>query len=268
MSNSLRKLRFAFLSVPRYLLRNVPSTALSDGVGLSRALDKYAETERFNELHRKARIRDVHAVELFGFDFEKVEVPFGAIDEETGKVNQAELLYVDAVAKFLKAKNIFEFGTYMGRTTYHLVGATPETRVTTLDLPPEGGSKTWPNLGNVYKGTEREARITQILCDSHKFDPTPYAKQMDFIYVDGDHSYEGVKNDTLKAMEMLAPGGTMMWHDYGPSSDLGLTRFFVEFTREKPVFRLKKSSLLVYRDGIDAMAFQTFKMRANPKYSA
>ncbi len=264
----LKTIKNLFYSAPKFLARNTPGNALADGASLFRALDKYAELERFNVLHRQARIRDVHAAELFGPEFEKVEVPFGAIDEETGKVNQAELLFVDAVAKFIKARNIFEFGTYMGRTTYHLVGASPEAHVTTLDLPPEGGSKTWPFLGNVYKGSDRESRITQLLCDSHKFDPAPYKQQFDFIYIDGDHSYEGVKNDTLKALEMLAPGGTMMWHDYGPSVDLGLTRFFVEFTRERPVFRLKKSSLLLYRDGIDAMSFQLFKMRPNPKYAA
>lgn len=256
-----------FISVPRFLIKNVPASSFNDPLPLFRALDKYAESERFGELHRLARIRDVHAAELFGREFEQIEVSFGAIDEETGKVNQAELLIVDAVAKFLKARNIFEFGTYMGRTTYHLVGSTPETRVITLDLPPESGSKTWPFLGNVYKGTEREGRITQLLCDSHKFDATPYSKQMDFIYIDGDHSYLGVKNDTMKALEMLAPKGTIMWHDYGPSSDLGLTKFFVEFTQDRPVFRLKKSSLLIYRDGIDATTFELFKMRPNPKYS-
>jgi predicted O-methyltransferase YrrM len=264
----MKLLKTLFLSVPRFLMRNVPHRAFDDSTPLFRALDKYAELERFNEIHRLARIRDVHAAELFGPDFERVEVPFGAIDEETGKVNQAELLFVDAVAKFIKARNIFEFGTYMGRTTYHLVGASPEAQVTTLDLPPEGGSKTWPFLGNVYKGSDRESRITQLLCDCHKFDPAPYKQQFDFIYIDGDHSYNGVKNDTMKALEMLCPGGTMMWHDYGPSSDLGLTRFFVEFTKERPVFRLKKSSLLIYRDGIDAMSFDLFKMRPNPKYAA
>jgi hypothetical protein len=261
----IQTLRRVFITAPRILLRHVPHAALQDSVGLYRALDKYGELERFNALHRQARIRDVHGAELFGLDFEKVEVPFGAIDEETGKVNQAELLYVDAVAKFLKAKTIFEFGTYMGRTTYHLAGASPDAKVTTLDLPEGGGTKTWPCLGVCYKGTDREPRITQLLHDAYKFDPVPYRQSMDFIYIDGDHSYAGVKNDTEKALQMLKPGGTMMWHDYGPGSD-GLVQYFVEFTQARPVFRLKKTSLLLYRDGVDAMTFKPFPMRQNPKY--
>jgi predicted O-methyltransferase YrrM len=248
------------------LLRGTPQAALTDGIELHRAIDKYAEQMRFSDLHRQARIRDVHVVELFGLDIEKIEVPFGAIDEQTGKVNQAELLYVNAVAKFLKAKNIFEFGTYMGRTTYHLAAVAPDAKVTTLDLPEDGGTKTWSCLGVCYKGTDREPQITQLLQDAYKFDPEPYRRSMDFIYVDGDHSYAGVKNDTEKALQMLKPGGTVMWHDYGASSDLGLTRFFVEFTQVRPVFRLKKTSLLLYRDGVDTMTFQPFAMRQNPKY--
>jgi predicted O-methyltransferase YrrM len=265
MLNTLVSLKNTFVSVPRMLLRSTPRAALADGIDLYRAIDKYAELMRFNDLHRQARVRDVHAVELFGPAFEEVEVPFGAIDEQTGKANQAELLYVDAVAKFLKAKNIFEFGTYMGRTTYHLAGAAPDAKVTTLDLPEGGGTNTWPCLGVCYKDTGREPQITQLLLDAYKFDPAPYRQSMDFIYIDGDHSYAGVKNDTEKALQMLKPGGTMMWHDYGAGLD-GLVKYFVEFTRVRPVFRLKKTSLLLYRDGVDAMTFKPFAMRQNPKY--
>jgi hypothetical protein len=40
---------------------------------------------------------------------------------------------------------------------------------------------------------------------------------MDLIFVDGAHSYEYVKNDTVKGLEMLRPGGIIAWHDCTPS---------------------------------------------------
>jgi hypothetical protein len=52
---------------------------------------------------------------------------------------------------------------------------------------------------------------------SHDFDITPYRGQADFIFVDGDHNYEGVKVDSLKAIEMIKPRGVILWHDYHPS---------------------------------------------------
>ena len=37
---------------------------------------------------------------------------------------------------------------------------------------------------------------------------------MDLIFIDADHTYNAVVNDSNKAMEMLRPGGVLVWHDY------------------------------------------------------
>jgi cephalosporin hydroxylase len=39
----------------------------------------------------------------------------------------------------------------------------------------------------------------------------------EFIFVDGDHSYAGVKQDILNYYPLLAPGGIMAFHDYLPA---------------------------------------------------
>lgn len=39
------------------------------------------------------------------------------------------------------------------------------------------------------------------------------------IFVDGDHTYEGVKRDILEYYPLLAPGGVMVLHDYLPPLD-------------------------------------------------
>ena len=40
-----------------------------------------------------------------------------------------------------------------------------------------------------------------------------------FIFVDGDHTYEGVREDIINYFPILAPGGIMMFHDYLPPLD-------------------------------------------------
>jgi predicted O-methyltransferase YrrM len=256
MGNKLGLLYNAFVRGPLALLR-LPEGDTLEFSGLETALDKYGEQERFQLLHNQARLREVSLSQVCGPEIDKVEAPYGTVNETTGKPNQAELLIVSVLARHRKARNIFEFGTFTGRSTYYLTHATPETRVTTLDLPP-GPGRTIPDVGLYFINSDREDRITQLLTDSRKFDPTPYEKKMDFIFVDGDHSYEGVKNDTEKAFKMLAPGGAILWHDYGASSDLGLVRYFVEFTRQTPLFRIKKTSLLLHVDGVEPL---TFKMK-------
>ena len=38
---------------------------------------------------------------------------------------------------------------------------------------------------------------------------------MDFIFVDGSHSYDYVLNDSRKALSLLRGGkGIILWHDY------------------------------------------------------
>lgn len=254
MGNKFGLLYNALVRAPLALLK-LPEGDAIDFRGLENAIDKYGEQERFQLLHKQARLREVNLSQVFGSEIDKVEAPYGTVNETTGKPNQAELFMVNILARHLKARNIFEFGTFTGRSTYYFTLATPDTRVTTLDLPP-GPGRTIPEVGLYFVNSDREDQITQILTDSRKFDPTPYEKKMDFIFVDGDHSYEGVKNDTEKAFKMLAPGGVILWHDYGASSDLGLVRFFVEYTRQTPLFRIKKTSLLLYVDGVDPLTFQ------------
>jgi predicted O-methyltransferase YrrM len=201
-----------------------------------------------------SRIKEVYPTDLFP-QLEKVSMPIAAINEESAHPNQVDLLYVAAMAKARGAERIFEIGTYQGRTTYHLALASPNAHVTTLNLPPEKDPSVAPFLGIMYKGSDREKQITQLYADSREFDPSPFAGRMDYIFVDGDHSYELVKNDTEKALAMLKSGGMIVWHDYAAKSP-GVVRYIKEFSETRPVFRLKHTCLIVYIDGVDPLTFQ------------
>jgi predicted O-methyltransferase YrrM len=253
---SLQKYFNAFVRIPRVVLRT-PDSHLLDSSRVRSLLDKYSEETRFRSIVNDANITPITLSEIFGSEIEKTQVPYGAINERTGKQNQAELFYVVATAKFIRAKNIFEFGTFTGRTTYYLACSTENTEVSTLDLPPGHEGRYIQNVGYYFAGTEQEKNIKQIFVNSREFDPLPYKSSMDFIFVDGDHSYDGVKNDTEKALTMIAPGGVIMWHDYGPSRDLGLAKYFTEFTKTRPVFHIHKTSLLLWKDGLNALDFQS-----------
>jgi predicted O-methyltransferase YrrM len=61
--------------------------------------------------------------------------------------------------------------------------------------------------------SELRSRIQFLKQDSARFDPAPYAGQMDFVFVDGAHNTEYVRNDSEKGWSMLKPGGIMAWHD-------------------------------------------------------
>jgi predicted O-methyltransferase YrrM len=221
----------------------------------------------FAREYNQSIIRTLFAEEIFP-DIDQVCLPLAAMNPFTGHPNKAEMLYVVAIAKIRDAKNIFEFGTYMGRTTYHLASISDDVRVTTLNLPPDRSGKYAPFIGRFFQGTEREMQITQLFEDAYNFDPKPLAKKFDFIFIDGDHSYEGVENDTLKAFKLLKPGGVIMWHDYAPKSP-GLAVFIRQFTQNvRPLFRIKNTSLLLSIDGMDPMSFEAHPLIENIEVEA
>jgi predicted O-methyltransferase YrrM len=223
-------------------------------------------SQSFEVARQRTRIRTLCLAEIFpGID--KVSLPVGAVNEFGGHPNKVDLLFVSAIAKYRQARNIFEFGTYTGRTTYHLTLASDAARVTTLNLPPELETRLAPYLMTYYRGSDREDRITQIFEDSRKFDPTPFAGQYDFIFVDADHSYELVKIDTEKALKMLAPKGLLVWHDYAPKSP-GVVQFMEEFSQERPVFHIRNTCLTLWIDGVDAEAFDPAPMPPSAEHDA
>jgi hypothetical protein len=65
--------------------------------------------------------------------------------------------------------------------------------------------------------------------------PTLGDRQYDFIFIDGDHGYEGVAHDVKQALRLLKPGGAIALHDYNPELEerVGADKFgIVKATKE------------------------------------
>lgn len=126
-------------------------------------------------------------------------------------VTLAELRILMHLLRQQQSRTAFEFGTADGRTTLNLAAQCPgDGRVFALDLGRE-------DLGQRYKGTLYENRITQLVGDTRAFDFSPYLNSIDFIFIDASHDYEYVRSDSLWALKLLRDGrGTIAWHDYLP----------------------------------------------------
>jgi predicted O-methyltransferase YrrM len=225
------------------------------------------ERDFFVETLSEGRIRPLHLPRLFpGIEAERVEI--GAIDPDTKHPNQVDMLYVCAIARHRRARRVFEFGTYLGRTTYHLALGEHVERVYTLDLDPAGSYPMGLKIGRAvravherdlqgyfYRETPVADRIVQLHGDSRTFDYAPYAGQMDLVFVDGGHTYEMVANDTKHALTVLKPGGIVIWHDFAPKGR-DVAALAREFARERSLFWIEDTSLLVLIDGVDAVSYE------------
>lgn len=231
-------------------------------------LDEIArqDTENFAAMNAQSRIRELSLTQIFP-GIQTVRVEIGAIDDDTKHVNQVDMPYVCAIARHRRAARIFEFGTYLGRTTYHLALSEHRPQVFTLDLDPATERTKELKLGQAvrsvldnfqgafFRGTEAASRITQLHGDSRRFDYSPYRGNIDLVFIDAGHTYEFVANDTEKAFEMLAPGGVVLWHDYAPKSR-DVVRFGRDLSQTRPLFWIRDTSLLAWIDGRDAMTWE------------
>lgn len=67
-------------------------------------------------------------------------------------------------------------------------------------------------------------------------------EKFDYIYIDGDHSYEGAKADIEAAIPLLAPGGILLIDDYGVEGSSGGMTFTKDGEIVDGVYGVKKAA--------------------------
>ena len=175
-----------------------------------------------------------------------------------------ELLALGALAKQTRCRNIFEIGTYDGRSTRTLAANSSENGlVTTLNLPPGKGENDSGVLnvdallnlkvqsGYRFLATLEETKIRQIYGDSATYDFESYRGAYDLVFIDGSHSEAYVEKDTHTALLLLrSSGGLIVWHD---ATRYGVVTYLHRNIRKKnwPLKWVQDSSLMIgyARDG-------------------
>ncbi len=100
----------------------------------------------------------------------------------------------------------------------------------------------------LYSGSDVEPKIQQHYGDSKALDVTPWKGQCDLVFVDGSHAYSYVLNDSRKALDLVKPGGLVIWHDYaGARHCPGVYRGLNELARELPLFHVKGTTFVAYK---------------------
>ena len=91
------------------------------------------------------------------------------------------------------------------------------------------------------KGTVRWVETTGV--NAAKMLRAAREDPIDFIFIDGDHSYEGLKEDWDAWRPLIARGGTVALHDSRSTAtraidDAGSVRFTAEVIKKDPHFRV------------------------------
>jgi cephalosporin hydroxylase len=131
-----------------------------------------------------------------------------------------------------RPRTIVEIGTGRGGTLYmYCRYLTSAQRIITVDLPQSSRSQ-WNNA-RLWRTFSDHAELIFLEGDSHgalirsQVEKLVGPEGADFIFIDGDHSYEGVKADFHGFRPMLAKGGILAMHDIN-LHDSGVPRFWSE----------------------------------------
>ncbi|MGE0492270.1 MAG: class I SAM-dependent methyltransferase [Vulcanimicrobiota bacterium] len=112
----------------------------------------------------------------------------------------------------LQPRHILEIGSFEGRSACWFLEAFPHSHLTCVD----------PFYDDIYeqrfehnvRRAGGEGRVTRCKGRSEAILPTLAPESYDLIYIDGSHKAVHVLFDALMGLELLRPGGVMVFDDY------------------------------------------------------
>lgn len=157
-----------------------------------------------------------------------------------GMTHQKDYEALAAVCLYRKPQLIFEIGTYLGVTSDFFLQLLPECRIVSIAYMNRKWNILRKKLNNSRLSKKqigsrihqsRRSRFTQLIGDSHKLRANDLLENyghFDLVFIDGDHSYEGVLQDTELVRKIIGECGVICWHDANPRQKYMGVRLFLE----------------------------------------
>ena len=142
------------------------------------------------------------------------------------RATQSEMEFKE-LAKIVQKRSprvVLEIGSYKGGTLFMWCRSNPSIEVAiSLDLPDGkfggGYERRRKKLYKEFIWDRRGAKMFLVRDDSHKPETlatvrnTLAGRSIDFLFIDGDHSYEGVRQDFEMYWPLVVEGGIVAFHD-------------------------------------------------------
>jgi predicted O-methyltransferase YrrM len=151
-----------------------------------------------------------------------------------------ELIRLFEIVSGLQPKNALEIGTWAGGTLFMTCRvADSGATIISVDLPGGrfGRGYVWPRKF-VYRSFARKNQALHLLReDSHDVKTCDRVRSvlrgrpLDFLFIDGDHSYDGVRVDFEMYAPLVRTGGIVAFHDiakHPPQAECEVDRFWNE----------------------------------------
>lgn len=128
-----------------------------------------------------------------------------------------DFVLLKAMAKKNPSCSYLEIGSWRGESIVNVADITTDCTSVTLsanEMKELNFGEDFIKVHGVF--SNHLDTIQKVEINSHTFDFNTLNKKFDLIFVDGDHSYEGVLNDTKKVFPLRKnENSVIVWHDYG-----------------------------------------------------
>lgn len=179
-------------------------------------------------------------------DFERIDSTAQAVEGWLER-EEGKLLFFLASA-IAPSGNIVEIGSWLGRLTIYLAGGarlSPGARVTSVDSHQYRDNRQALRENLERAGLSHIVELRSVRSDTAS---ERWQEPVDLLFVDGDHSYNGVRSDFLAWSRFMAPGSIVIFHDAEPIpkndggwwSFRGVTRFTDELACQELAWRRTK----------------------------
>jgi cephalosporin hydroxylase len=134
----------------------------------------------------------------------------------------SELSTLIRLLKRRKLRTIVEIGTQKGGTLYAWCKvAEPDAIIFSIDLPggPFGGGYSLKDMKRFRMYKKKNQKVYFFRKDSHKKSTKDElvrklkGRKIDFLFIDGDHRYRGVKKDWTLYASLVKKNGLIVFHD-------------------------------------------------------
>lgn len=127
-----------------------------------------------------------------------------------------DIILLKALAKQIKDCSYFEIGTWRGESVVNVAQTAKECYTLNLskkDMLALNMPEKYADLHGFFsKGI---SNITHLFGNSLHYDFQKLNKKFDLIFIDGNHTYNFVKHDTIQVFKHLMHENTIVvWHDY------------------------------------------------------
>lgn len=135
---------------------------------------------------------------------------------------ESEITNLLTYVQKLKPKVVVEIGTANGGTLLSLIKTSPsDTQFISIDLPGGafGGGYAWYKIPLFKAFVSKKQTLELLREDSHqaetleKLKTILNGKKIDFLLIDGDHTYQGVKQDFEMYSPLVRKNGAIAFHD-------------------------------------------------------